>query len=166
MSKIYIGADHGGFELKEQLIPWLKSAGHQVQDCGAFTVDSEDDYPDYSFEVAESVADESAQEALGIILCRTSAGAVVAANKVPGIRAVTAQDEETAGLAREKNNANILGLGADYLDLESAKATITKFISTRFSQDERHRRRVRKIETYEGRNTDECLSCCSDGKCC
>lgn len=149
MSTIYFGADHGGFELKQQLLEWLTAQGYTVEDVGAFSMDPADDYPDFAFKVAEKVAADQSGDAKGVVLCRTSAGVVIAANKVAGIKAASTSTPELAEAARAHNNANVIGLGADHLDFEKAKAVIDTFLKTEFSNDERHVRRLSKIETYE-----------------
>lgn len=145
--KIYIASDHGGFNLKEELKKDLQEAGHEVEDFGNKSYEPEDDYPDFVFPLAEKVAAEP--ESLGIILGRSGNGEAMAANKVKGVRAALCLSEEMARKAREDNNANVLALGADFVETEKAKKIVGVFINTRFSGEERHQRRVGKITSYE-----------------
>ncbi len=159
---IYLGADHGGFSLKEQIKKWLDEWGERYEDCGAHTLDPNDDYPQYAFIVGERV---SIYKAKGIIVCRSSGGVVIAANKVKGARAVACWDERSARHAREHNDANILALPGDWIDETMAKSIIHIFLSTPFSNEERHTRRIQQIMEYElmGEWSDEC---CGGGCCC
>ena len=146
--KIFIGADHGGFALKNSLIPWLKNAGHDIEDCGAAFMDPGDDYPEVAFCVAEKTVAE--KNSFGILLCRSGGGVSIAANKVVGARAVAASDIESARHAREHNNAQILVLGADFVSSEEkVKTIITEFFQTEFSRENRHQRRIDQIFAYE-----------------
>ncbi len=144
---IYLGADHGGFRLKQMIKESLKEQGYQVKDLGASQLNPKDDYPDMAEKVAQKVANN--QQALGILFCRTGGGMVVAANKIDGIRAVDVRDEKGAELAREKNNANIISLGADLVTLDQAKQTISAFLGTEFTKEKRHKRRIEKIKQME-----------------
>lgn len=144
---IYLGADHGGFELKELLKKWLISESFEVKDMGAQNLDPQDDYPQYAVAVAKSVAKQ--QNACGILLCRSGGGMTITANKVSGIRAVELFDEKSAKHAREHNHANIITIGADWQDFSSAKNIIVEFFNTSPSQDERHLRRIQQISELE-----------------
>lgn len=146
---IYLGADHGGFQLKEQLKAWLQDWGYAFQDLGAFSLEPDDDYPDFVFPVAEQVAAGAAQGDMGILLCRSSGGMTLAANKVPGIRAVSLTSTEEAELARSKNHANIATLAGDYLTPDQARQIIKVFLETPPSDAQRHIRRLQKITKYE-----------------
>jgi ribose 5-phosphate isomerase B len=150
--KIFIGADHGGFALKEKLKPWLVEQGFLVEDGGAFMLDPADDYPIYTEIVAKKVLQDPENQR-GILLCRSGAGVVIAANKLPGIRAVSVSSAEAAQLAREDNDANILGIGADMISEDEMKKIILKFLQTPFSQEERHKRRLEEIEAEERKYT-------------
>src|SRR5579859_2723492 len=148
--KIYLGADHGGFELKEKVKTWLSEKGYEFEDYGPFSYDEKDDYPDFAFPVAEKVAEDSSGESLGILACRSSAGVVIAANKVKGIRAAGPRDLVSTKHAREHNNINILGLSGDWVKSDAeAKEMVFAFLETPFSNDERHVRRLAKITAYE-----------------
>lgn len=145
--KIYIASDHGGFEYKEELKTFLKNKGYEVGDMGANKLDPGDDYPDFTIPCAEKVSDD--EGSFGIIIGRSGNGEQIAANKVKGIRAALCLDEKMAQKAREDNDANIVTLGADYLNLEFAKKIVETFLATAFSNAERHKRRIEKITAYE-----------------
>lgn len=147
MVRIYIGADHGGLAYKAALVPFLTELGYLVTDCGAKTLNPDDDYPDYARLVASAVAED--HDAFGILLCRTGAGMCIAANKVAGVRAVCTTTEDTTRLSREHNHANVLALGADELSLEQVQDLVHIFLTTDGSDDERHKRRVQKIQSIE-----------------
>jgi ribose 5-phosphate isomerase B len=144
---IYLGADHGGFELKEKIKGWLSADGIKSEDLGAYSKDLEDDYPDFIIPVAQKVASESGS--LGIILGRSGNGEAIAANKVKGVRAAVCLNEQMAKKSKDDNNANVLSLPADYIDEETAKKIIKAFLNTPFSNAERHIRRLKKIEEIE-----------------
>ena len=142
--KIAIGADHGGFSLKEYIKQNLK--GIEVIDCGAQKICPDDDYTDFSFAVAECVQSKKAD--YGIMICRTGVGAVVAMNKVKGIRAGVCESENSVTLARKKNDINCLSFGADNIDKTLALKIVNIFLNTPF-EGGRHKRRVDKISAYE-----------------
>mgnify|MGYP000248983419 CR=1 FL=1 len=147
MQKIYLGADHGGFELKEQLKSWLEEIRYSVEDLGAFSYNPDDDYPEFASAVANKVATEG--KAIGILICRSGGGMVITANKIYGIRAVELFDKKSAKHAREHNHANVITIGADWTDLNQAKEIITEFLNTEPSQEERHLRRLDQIAKLE-----------------
>ena len=145
--RVYLGSDHAGFELKGRLIEWLTSAGHEPVDCGPKAYDPEDDYPVYILRAAEGVAGDPGS--LGIVIGGSGNGEQIAANKVRGIRAAVAWTVETAQLARQHNDANILSLGARmYSDDDSLEFT-KMFVQTPFSGVERHARRLAEIAAFE-----------------
>lgn len=148
---IYLGADHGGFSNKVALQAWLAEQGYAVEDCGAFQLDPQDDYPKFAAAVAEKVVTHSANGTtageIGILLCRSGAGMVMAANRFPSIRAVAVMNVEQAAHARAHNDANVIALSGDWMDLELMKACISVFLQTPFSGDERHQRRLRQLDT-------------------
>lgn len=146
--KVFLGADHRGFELKEKLKEWLKDHGYAVEDLGAHSLVPDDDYPDYAVAVAEKVA-ENPSEDRGILLCGSGHGMDVTANKVKGIRATVVVTEDSAKMAREHNDANVISIGADWTVPEKAKEIVRAFLETKFSGDERHMRRVEKIKKVE-----------------
>jgi ribose 5-phosphate isomerase B len=143
--KIAIGADHAGFALKERLRERLAGEGHDVIDFGTTTAES-CDYPDFAQPVARDVARGRADR--GILVCGTGIGMAMAANKIAGVRAAPAQSEDAVRLTREHNDANILTLGARYVDADRAAALIEIFLSTEFTGG-RHARRVAKIAQLE-----------------
>ena len=146
--KIAIAADHAGFALKEQLRRRLAEEGHEVVDFGTESADS-CDYPDFAQPVAMNVAHGRADR--GILVCSTGIGMAIAANKIEGVRAAPAQSEDEVRLTREHNDANVLTIGARYLDEPKAAALIHTFLNTEFAGG-RHARRVAKIAQLEHSN--------------
>ena len=147
MPNVFIGADHGGFELKEKIKTHLESRGYTVHDCGAATLDAKDDYPDFAFAVAKNVAAD--QYSRGVLLCRSGAGMTIAANKVLGARAATLHTGEEAAHARHHNDVNIAALPADFLTEQEIFEILGIFLVTPFSDEERHKRRLAKISEFE-----------------
>jgi len=145
--RVAIGADHGGFALKETLKPHLQSLGYEVVDCGTHSTAAVD-YPDIAYAVARLVADGKC--ANGIIVDGAGIGSCMAANKVPGIRAALCYDHATAVNSREHNHANVLTLGAGLIAANLAKQIVTDWLATPFGPD-RHARRVEKIMAIERR---------------
>jgi ribose 5-phosphate isomerase B len=143
--KIAIGADHAGFALKEKLRQRLTAEGHELVDFGTASLDS-CDYPDYAQPVAREVSQGHVDR--GILVCSTGIGMAMAANKISGVRAAPAQSEDEVRLTREHNDANVLTLGARYLDEEHAHNLIEIFLGTQFTGG-RHARRVAKIAQLE-----------------
>ena len=143
--KIAIGADHAGFSLKEKLRSELTGEGHEVVDYGTSS-DASCDYPDFAQPVAREVA--AGRSDRGILVCSTGIGMAIAANKVDGVRAAPAINEDEVLLTREHNDANVLTLGAKYLDEEQALKLIHLFLDTQFAGG-RHARRVVKIAQIE-----------------
>lgn len=147
--KIYLGSDHAGFEVKEKIKKHLDKRGISYDDLGPYEFKISDDYPDYAFKVAEKVAKSS--EAQGILVCGSGAGMAIAANKVKGIRAVEAYDTYLAKMSKEHNNANILAVGARDTKFNEIKKIIDIWLKTKFSDKDRHKRRIRKISNYENK---------------
>ena len=148
--RIYLGADHAGFDMKNLIADHLKAAGHEVIDCGAHTYDANDDYPAFCIEAARrDVADEGS---LGIVLGGSGNGEQIAANKVPGARCALAWSVETAKLAREHNNAQLIGLGGRMHSEEEALAIVDAFLDQEWSRAERHQRRIDILAEYERTN--------------
>lgn len=145
--RIYIASDHAGYEMKKALYEYLREEGHEVEDIGNKEHDPNDDYPDFTFPLAEKVVQN--ESSVGIILGLTGNGEAIAANKVRGARAAVCLNEEMARKARDHNHANILSLGSDFLDIVTAKKIVDAFLRTSFSKEERHIRRVKKISSYE-----------------
>ena len=145
--KIAIGADHGGFPLKEELADILRQAGHEVEDLGAHQYDSQDDYPDFAFAVARAVVDGQAQR--GIVVCGSGVGASVAANKVKGARAALCHDTYSARQGVDHDDLNVLCLGGHVVGIELAKDITKAYLEAEFSGEERHQRRLSKIIAAE-----------------
>ncbi len=144
---VAIGADHGGFELKQNLCPFITQLGYRVTDCGTFTPDPVD-YPDIAYSVARLVGEGTV--ARGIIIDGAGIGSCMAANKVPGVRAAMCYDATTAKNAREHNDANVLTLGGRLLQASTARDIVRIFLETE-CREERHQKRVRKIMEIERR---------------
>ncbi len=151
MPHIFIGADHGGFELKAVLKQHLAERSYQLTDCGAHVFDSDDDYPKFAVAVAEAVraAQAAGQEALGVLVCRSSAGMTIAANKVRGVRAVSIDSLDSARHAREHNDAHVASISGDWLEPDAALELVETFLQTPFRNDARHLRRIEQILQYE-----------------
>ncbi|WP_134324655.1 ribose-5-phosphate isomerase [Cumulibacter soli] len=147
--RVFIGCDHAGFELKNYLVDHLTDAGHEVTDMGAHVYDKDDDYPPFCIATAESVRDTAGS--LGIVIGGSGNGEQIAANKVKGIRAALAWSPETASLAREHNNAQVVGIGARMHTLEEAAQIADAFLATAWSGNERHQRRIDLLADYEAK---------------
>ena len=145
--RVYLGSDHAGFELKAAIVAWLGEAGHEAVDCGPASYDPEDDYPVFVMRAAEGVIGDPGS--LGIVIGGSGNGEQIAANKIPGIRAALAWTEETAQLARQHNDANVLSLGARMYPDDEAIGFARVFVSTPFSGESRHARRLAMIADYE-----------------
>lgn len=145
---IYVGGDHAGFELKELLTGFLTDLGYRVIDKGPFTYDEKDDYPEFVFLVAEAVA--AHPESRGIVIGGSGQGEAMAANRVKGARAAAyyGGSDDIIALSREHNDANILALGARFVDEKTAKKAVEKWLETDFSGEERHRRRIKQLDSY------------------
>lgn len=147
--KIYIGADHRGFELKEQMRNWLSQWGYQWEDLGAYELNPEDDYTLYAEKVGSLVAKEDAR---GILLCGSGVGVEVAANKIDGVRASIGKSKEQVRAGRNDDNMNILVIAADYTKEEEAKEMVRTFLETDFAGKERFKRRLSDIRKIEANN--------------
>jgi ribose 5-phosphate isomerase B len=158
--KIFIATDHAGFELKDKLVPFLNSLGHEVVDKGAFALDENDDYPDLIALAAKEVSDADGDPNVrGIVLGGSGQGEAIVANKFPNVRAVVfnGQYERKDGeevpdeifLTRSHNDSNVLSLGARFISEDIAKRAVREWIDTPFSGEERHERRIRKIKEIE-----------------
>jgi ribose 5-phosphate isomerase B len=145
--RVYLGSDHAGLELKTALIGWLREAGHEPVDCGPASYDPEDDYPGYVMRAAQGVVGDPGS--LGIVIGGSGNGEQIASNKIPGVRAALAWTTETAQLARQHNDANVLSLGARMYPLEDALGFAKVFVETPFSGEARHARRLAEIADYE-----------------
>jgi ribose 5-phosphate isomerase B len=145
--RVYLGSDHAGFELKAALIAHLASTGHEPVDCGAHSFDAEDDYPSFCITAgARVVADPGS---LGIVIGGSGNGEQIAANKVRGVRAALVWSDETATLAREHNDANVISIGARNHPEADVLRFVDLFLATPFSEGERHIRRIGELAEYE-----------------
>jgi ribose 5-phosphate isomerase B len=145
--RVYLGSDHAGYELKQQIIEHLRKLGHEPIDCGAFTYDADDDYPAFCIAAASrTVADPGS---LGIVLGGSGNGEQIAANKVPGVRCALGWSVETASLARQHNNAQLIGIGGRMHTVPEALAIVDAFLTTPWSNAERHQRRIDILDEYE-----------------
>ena len=141
---IALGADHGGFEAKNEISSWLQSSGHKVLDCGAFVADKEDDYPDFASPAAMAVSNGDADAV--VLFCRSGLGMAIVANRFHGVRAVVAADKKAVELSRRHNASNCLVLGGDQLSVAEMKELITEWLGTSYSAVDRHDRRLAKVE--------------------
>ncbi len=145
--RIAVGGDHAGYELKEFLVPWLKSSGHEVVDLGAHDLDPDDDYPDFSAAVARTVSTGGAER--GIIVCGSGVGACVTANKVPGVRACLCHDTYSGRQGVEHDDMNVLCLGGRIIGRELSKVVVEAFLSASFIPEPRFQRRLDKLLQVE-----------------
>ena len=145
--RVHLGSDHAGFELKQYLATHLTTAGHEVVDHGPAEYDPEDDYPVYCLRVGEAVVGDPGS--LAVVVGGSGNGEQIAANKVKGVRSALAWSTETARLAREHNDSNVLSVGARMHTAEEAAGFVDTFLATAFSQGERHKRRIALLADYE-----------------
>lgn len=143
---IAIGSDHGGYNLKAEIIKHLEKNGYEVKDFGTYKADESVDYPDYALEVANAIIAGEAEK--GILICGTGIGISISANKVPGIRCAVCTNSFMAKMAREHNNAQILAMGERVIGLDLALDIVDTFIKSNFTEG-RHARRVAKIHDIE-----------------
>lgn len=146
---IYLATDHAGFDLKEEIKKFLRKEGYEVEDCGAQTLDPQDDYPDFISKAAGAVSKDP--KSFGIILGGSGQGEAIVANKFPNVRTAVyyGKAEEMPRLTREHNDSNILSLGARFLSVDEALTAVKLFLETPFSGDPRHIRRIEKIKKLE-----------------
>lgn len=142
---IYLGADHRGFRLKEEIKKFLAEKNYQFEDMGNFAYDPNDDYTDFAKLVAKKVS-EKPEENKGILICGSGVGVDIVANKFKGVRSALADDVQTAKQSREHDDTNVLSLPADEVNFEIAKQIITVWLETPFSNGEKYKRRIGKIE--------------------
>ncbi len=145
--RVYLASDHAGFDLKNFLMGRLAGQGYQTIDVGAHRFDSEDDYPPFCIEAGRRVAADPGS--LGVVIGGSGNGEQIAANKVAGVRAALAWNEDTARLAREHNDANVVAIGARMHDELTAAMLVELFLTTGFSGAERHARRIAELAAYE-----------------
>ena len=148
--KIYIASDHAGFELKHKLIDYLEKLGYIIQDVGAFKYDEKDDYPDFISLAAHEVS-KSPSDSIGIILGGSGQGEAMVANRFPNVRAIVyyGGNEEIIFKSREHNDSNVLSLGARFITEDEAKGAVKLWLDTPSSKDERHVRRIEKIDDFQ-----------------
>ena len=145
---VALGADHGGYSLKNELLARLRGQ-YDILDLGAHKYDTDDDYPDFAEVIAQAVASGKAQR--GILVCGSGVGACIAANKVPGVRACLCHDTYSAHQGVEHDDMNVLCLGARVIGIELAAELVEAFLKARFSQEKRHLRRLNKVLAIEKR---------------
>lgn len=145
---IYIGADHRGFKLKESLKAFLQQSGYTIVDSGNAIFDENDDYPDFAAKLAKEVAIDS-ENRRGILVCGSGVGVDVVANKFKNIRSGLIATPDQAYLSRNDDDTNILSLGADVVDDQTAKKILSVWLQTPFSGEEKHQRRIEKIKSIE-----------------
>ena len=145
--RVHLGGDHAAYELQRALVTHLAAAGHDVVDHGPLSYDALDDYPVFVLRAALAVADEPGS--LGIVLGGSGNGELIAANKVPGIRAAYASSVELAQLARQHNDAQVISMGGRFTDIETGCAIADAFLTTSFSGDARHARRLAMVTDFE-----------------
>ena len=145
--KIALACDHGALDLKKDLIPHLEKLGYEVKDFGTYTLDS-CDYPDFVGPAAQAVASGECEK--GIVMCTTGIGGSITANKVKGVRCALLSDVMSARMTREHNDTNMMAIGAAVVGKMLAFEIIDTWLSTEFSHDERHQRRINKLMAYEG----------------
>jgi RpiB/LacA/LacB family sugar-phosphate isomerase len=148
--RVVIGADHAGYALKEVLRRDLEALGHDVLDVGAFTGDQPDDYPDFAAAVGRAVREGQAER--GVLICGSGVGASVAANKLRGIRAAVCHDNYSAHQGVEHDDMNVLVLGSRVIGVAVARELQRTFLAARFTGEERHVRRLGKVQALEDAN--------------
>ncbi|MCL7460575.1 ribose-5-phosphate isomerase [Micromonospora sp. MSM11] len=146
--RVYLGSDHAGFELKVHLVNHLTKEGYDVIDVGPHAFDPDDDYPAFCLHTGGRVVADGGS--LGVVIGGSGNGEQIAANKVAGVRAALAWSIDTAQLAREHNDANVVAVGARQHTLDEATAIVEAFLTTGFSGNERHARRIAQVADYEG----------------
>jgi len=145
--RIHLGSDHAGLELKEHMLGWLRDHGHEPVDHGPFVYDALDDYPVFCLRAAAAVVADPGS--LGVVIGGSGNGEQIAANKVPGVRAALAWSEETASLARQHNDANVISVGGRMHTVDEMTRFIEVFLGTAFTGEERHVRRIGMLAHYE-----------------
>ncbi len=148
--KIFLAADHAGFELKKSLLEHLVHHGYDVEDLGPHTLDEEDDYPNYAYALTTKILGSEDDDPRGILLCGSGQGMAMAANRVSGIRAALAWNEEIASLAREHEDSNVLALPARFIEPKTALEITDRWLDVEFSKAPRHQRRLDEIERIYG----------------
>jgi len=149
--RVHLGSDHAGLELKEHLLNWLADHGYEAVDHGPFVFDALDDYPVFCLRAAEAVVadQQDGLDSLGVVIGGSGNGEQIAANKVKGVRAALVWSEETAVLAREHNDANVVSVGGRMHTVEDMTRFVEVFLETSYSGEERHSRRIAMLADYE-----------------
>ncbi len=145
--KVAVGADHAGFELKGEIVRWLESEGHQVNDIGAHEFDPDDDYPDFAVAVAWSI--RAGESERGIVICGSGVGACITANKIKGIRACLCHDTYSARQGVEHDNMNVVCIGGRIIGIELTKVVLESFLNASFLLEPRFQRRLDKLNQVE-----------------
>lgn len=145
--RVHVGCDHAGLDFKDHLMQWLAANGHEATDHGPREYDAEDDYPPFCLRAAEAVIED--EGSLGVVIGGSGNGEQIAANKVDGIRAALAWSEETAQLARLHNDANVVSIGARMHSVAEATHFVEVFLTTDFTGEARHSRRIQMLKDYE-----------------
>ncbi len=147
--KIFLGSDHGGFDLKQLLVHYLgKKMGYEVEDVGDEHLDPKDDYPQFAHKAVHKMQTSDDEEPRGILVCRGGQGMAIAANRFKGIRAAVCWDSESARKAREDNDSNVLCIPADVLSVADVKDIVHAWLDTPFSNAGRHQRRIQELDNY------------------
>ncbi len=146
--KIFLGADHGGFEWKNKINEYLTRNGYDVEDVGARTIDPADDYPEFAKQVSMKVIGSDDDDPRGILLCRGGQGMAIAANRNPGVRASVIWSAHEAKMTRADNDSNVLCMPADHIPWEEVEGILETWLSTPFTQEERHIRRLQQIDDF------------------
>ncbi|WP_193614814.1 ribose-5-phosphate isomerase [Nocardioides lijunqiniae] len=149
--RVHVGSDHAGLELKDHLVAWLRDHGYEPVDHGPFVYDAQDDYPVFCLRAAEGVVHDrdGGLDSLGVVIGGSGNGEQMAANKVRGVRAALAWSDETAALGRQHNDANVVAVGGRMHPLDDMTRFVEVFLTTGFSGDERHVRRIAQLASYE-----------------
>jgi ribose 5-phosphate isomerase B len=155
--RVHLGCDHAGLDLKEHLTRWLTDHGYEAVDHGPFRYDALDDYPVFCLRAAEAVARDRADglDSLGVVIGGSGNGEQIAANKVKGARAALAWNVDTAQLARQHNDALLVGIGARQHTAEEATEIVSAFLKTPFSGEPRHQRRIDQVSQYENGTVED-----------
>jgi ribose 5-phosphate isomerase B len=144
---VAVGADHAGFELKGEIVRWLETQGHQINDVGAYEFDSNDDYPDFAVAVADALVSGGSEK--GIVICGSGVGACITANKVKGIRACLCHDTYSARQGVEHDDMNVICIGGRIIGVDLAKVVLEAFLNANFIPEPRFQRRLDKIMRVE-----------------
>ena len=147
--RVVFGADHAGFDMKQNVLAFVRGLGHEVLDVGAFTDTEPDDYPDFAEAVGKTLNDDKADR--GILICGSGVGASIAVNKIPGIRAGICHDSYSAHQGVEHDNMNVLVMGSRVIGAALARELIKSYLAAQFSGEERHVRRLEKMKNIESK---------------